>query len=105
MPGKYDVYVIADDTCFKVRPAVAATNAGGWFKVRNCTNFKVAVGFPSGVTAPGGSSPTIAPNGTAKYRIAAAASGVYSYTVHVSPAPGFVIPAVGESGPRIIVDP
>jgi len=105
MKGKNDVYVFGDGSGFKVRPAVASAARKKLFWVRNCTNCAIDLIFPQGLLAAAAASWTIKKKKNRSFKFSTSADGVYEYEVHVTPAPGYTVSAVGESGPRIIVDP
>jgi hypothetical protein len=120
MPGKYDVYVFKDGDTFYVRPAVAMVmRDAGVVKIRNLTDYTVEVGLFAGPHVP------ILPGANRDIEIPGSANGVYDYSVDVLVGPGPHGPgphgpgphdgpdggltnrvaAVGNSFPKIIVDP
>jgi hypothetical protein len=121
MPGRYDVYVFRDGETYYVRPAVAMVlQSAGQVKVRNLTDHAVEINLPAPI---GLYNPhvTIPPHETANIGFPATADGIYDYCVdvlvgpnpqvgtgsHVGPGSGTInkTPAVGNSFPKIIVDP
>jgi hypothetical protein len=105
MPGMHDVYVFEDDGTFYVRPAVAIVTNGpnAKLKIRNLTGHKVRVSLPTNLRTV--RSSTLRPGRAAKPRVKTGASGIFNYIVEVSLKPGVWVPAMGDSRPKIIVDP
>jgi hypothetical protein len=106
MPGgKHDVYILEVDGVFYARPAVAAVQGGVGKKlwVRNLTNREVTLKFPPGVVTP--ASFKVDPHDKKDVRIRPTADGIYDYSVLVRIASNIYAPALGNSGPKIIVDP
>lgn len=119
MAGKHDVYILEVDGEYRARPAVAAVEHGNGITFRNLTPYKVVVHFPSGLLKktpyPPVLPPAIAqllqtirelpPNSKNKnFRFAANVDGAFTYQAEVE-TPSGLVPVVGESGPKIIVDP
>ena len=124
MPGQHDVYIIPDDhDGYIARPAVAAVVHGHGIKFRNLTGFTVTLQLPPivqrRVTLPAKlvksaaakgvnlqSLPQdIPPGKTAHFHFKARASGLFLYTGYVQVSPTQRKEIVGESQPKIIVDP
>ncbi len=114
-PERHDVYVLEVDGVFKVRPAVVIVRGGpgAQLKIRNLTKYDVELDFPDKFLEVGKplrqraekrSSPPSGPFGPDKLTLPldANADGDYPYRVTVLTGGG--VPAVGESGPIIIVD-
>ena len=116
MSGKHDVYVLEVDGELRVRPAVAIVDGGAGVKlrIRNLTQYPAFLGFPSGPLAPGQPQTqlvepknTIGPGGKldrVQLPIDPSSDGDYNYHVFVI-KDGTVVSALGDSGPKIIVDP
>lgn len=102
MPANHDVFIVPDVNGFKVRPAVAVSTPNSPFKMRNLTDSAVAVHFPTGLMTTAGGD--IGPKASATFTVSSSANGVYDYTVEVD-VRGVRLQALGESGPRIIIDP
>jgi hypothetical protein len=117
VPGKHDVYVLEVDGEFRVRPAVAIVEGGNnrQLKIRNLTGYEIELDLPNGLLAQGQaqqptakkkSRPNSGPGGPDKLTLSldGNADGDYAYHVYVLKNGGRW-EAVGESGPKIIVDP
>ena len=128
MAGKHDVYVFYDsqNKTFKVRPAVASVEHDHGVKVRNLTDYPIMVRFADDVLTqyklpPAVSQvlPTLPPalqqwlesmprriekNSGDKFHFKSNVSGLLEYNVDVE-TPHGTEHAVGESSPKIIVDP
>jgi hypothetical protein len=121
MAGTHDVHILEIEGEFRVRPAAAAVTCGSGAKVkiRNLTGYDAMVFFPAGLLKTGVSpNDTLSPKGqpgdkkgfdllhgpTEIPPIPAVATGQYSYQVFVIKN-GTPVPAKGDSGPTLIVDP
>lgn len=127
MAGKHDVYILEVDGEYRARPAVAAVEHGNGITFRNLTPYPVKLSFPAGLlkkfplsavqmqALPRGMSAFVAqllqntrildPNSQNKnFKFAHNANGAFSYQADVQEPTG-PVPVVGESGPKIIVDP
>lgn len=109
MPGQFDVYVFEDGGTFYVRPAVAmVSRSDEVVKVRNLTDHPVEIRLSGPI---GGQSPhvTIPSHETANIGSVGTANGVFDYCVDVvldnDPHHMIKVPALGNSFPKIIVDP
>jgi hypothetical protein len=117
MPGRYNVYVFKDGAKYYVKPAVAMVShtldADG-VKIRNLTDYTLEVALFSGphIHIPAGQVRSVL--------IPDDADGVYDYSVDVLVGPGphgsgphsgpegglaDKVAAIGNSFPKIIVDP
>jgi len=119
MPGSHDVYVIEIDNEYRIRPAVTAVRAGRRLKIRNCLDKDIVCVFsPDAVRRTGAVqvvtnrrnevvavATDIAAHNGAGMSLKKTADGVYPYRVLVVKSPKRWVEAVGESGPRMIVDP
>ena len=103
--GKHDIYVFSDDNGYKVRPAVAMAARANKISVRNCTDKRVFVDFQGAPVVPESGTPLIGADSSKKFKLLEGANCVYPFQVLVTVAPGFTVAAVGQSGPKLIVDP
>lgn len=117
MSGKHDVYVLEADGAFRVRPAVVIVDGGpnAKLKIRNLTGYDIECDFPNGILAAGQSQqptakkrikPNSGVNGPDKLTLLldGNADGDCEYQIYVLKNGGRW-EAVGESRPKIIVDP
>ena len=129
MPGgKHDVYILEVDGEYRARPAVVPVEHGNGITFRNLTDYPVTLRFPTDLVrklpfpgkALGSLQPvwrqrllaawnrpyeTVSPNSSsATFKFVAGANGAFSYEADVE-EPGGPVPVIGESGPKIIVDP
>lgn len=104
MAGIHDVYVFAEGNEFLVRPAVVAVSRSGKkLKVRNLTDYPITLTFREGVIE--GNSCAVGAQKSADAEIGALADGIHEYTVDVALRDGTCKKAIGNSWPKIIVDP
>jgi len=101
MPGKYDAYIIDVEGRFMVRPAVAAVEPNGTFKIRNLTDFPATV-TPD--TALNTRPLHIAAGDWDQFHVNPRADGLYQYEVWLRIG-GTDLRVNGESDPVIIIDP
>ena len=119
MPGgKHDVYILEVDGEYRARPAVAAAS-GKAIGFRNLLSHPVIIVFTPGWVKVRGASPgmenilLLGPGAKSNAtQLDPLAEGVLAYEARVlvqAQTPGGVpfalVPVVGESGPKIIVDP
>jgi hypothetical protein len=116
MAGKHDIYVLEADGEFRVRPAVAIVQGGKdkRLRIRNLTEYLAFLVFPNGpLDAAESQTQSVQAKGTVgqagkvdrvTLSIDQNADGDYDYQVFVLKN-GTAVPAKGESGPKIIVDP
>jgi len=102
MAGKHDVYIVNVGGEYRVRPAVAAVEKT--LKIRNVTSEPAVLMFPPG-TILEGDLQTVQPlQKNVTFTIAPTAKDTVSYTVALAKN-SELIPAKGESGPTLIIDP
>ncbi|MGE5358625.1 MAG: hypothetical protein ACM3NQ_06360 [Bacteroidales bacterium] len=104
MPGaKYDIYVYEDAGVFYARPApVIVDRQKGKLKVRNLTKKKITLTFQDGVVT---ENPTVITGNHGDIELDPAADGIYGYDIGVKLTTKFSGRALGNSAPKIIVDP
>jgi len=108
MAGKYDIYIIEAGGEYRVRPAVAMVEGSGGggvkpLKIRNVTGHTTILAFPPNFIVQQ-DIVTIGSKGTATVNLVQGLDGNYPYSVVVCKN-GELLPAKGESGPSVIVDP
>ena len=105
MKGKYDIYIYEDGGAFYTRPPVVAVEGGNGkkLKVRNLTGRTITLTFPPGVVTP--ATITVRAHKKGQVDIDPAADGIYDYSVQVRLTSTIQAPALGNSWPKIIVDP
>jgi hypothetical protein len=118
MPGRYDIYVFDEDGVFYTRPAVAMVEGGKEkkklmveggkdkkkLKVRNLTGRSITLTFPKRVLL-GATLLTVGPHKKGQADIDPNADGIFDYQVQVSLTRKIQTAALGNSWPKIIVDP
>jgi hypothetical protein len=118
-PTKSDIFVYEENGVFYARPSPAIVDsAHGVVRVRNLTGRSVKVTFPFGVVAvppPRGRRRQVnrklphvvgvTAGRTRRVPLGPAASGIHTYQVQVTVAPGIKALALGHSAPKLIVDP
>jgi hypothetical protein len=107
MRGKYDVYVFEDGGVFYTRPAVAMVEGGKdkrQLNVRNLTGRSITLAFPKGVLL-GTTQLVIKAHKPGQADIDPNADGVFDYQVQVRLTTKIQAQALGNSWPKIIVDP
>jgi hypothetical protein len=130
MKGKWHIYILEVDGQYRVRPAVATVGwpdheggnpdppqtpppvanpnpnlapKRGQIGIRNLTACPLVIVFPPGLLQ-GSNVQGVAGGAKVSLDLVADADGIYPYAVNVV-TPNGVVPAVGESGPSIIIDP
>ena len=104
MPASHDGYILQEETGFKVRPPIIVKGAGDALRFRNLAQHAATIIFPSGLVEQK-ESPPIPPGGSSiDFTILRGANGVYQYAVEIA-LNDLSLRAIGESGPKIIVDP
>jgi hypothetical protein len=102
MPGRHDVYVFEDDGVYYVRPGVAMVVRDAGVKVRNLTDHHLDLRLNGGH----GLVWHVEPHSGATFAIPDVLNGIYDYRVDVILVADTVkVPALGNSFPKIIVDP
>lgn len=110
MAGKFDIYIIDVGGEYRVRPAVTMVEGSGpgagtakQLKIRNVTGHTAILAFPANFIT-GQDVVILAGKASTPLNLAQNLDGHYSYSVMISQN-GELVPAKGESGPSVIVDP
>jgi hypothetical protein len=99
---RHDVFIFKDNGTdqFRVRPAVVVKEKSTDLKIRNFCDHTVEVTFHDGCAHP--DTLSIGSKNGDTFGVCST-PGVYEYTVMVQ-TPGGPVEAVGESGPKMIID-
>jgi hypothetical protein len=105
MPGKYDIYVYEEGGVFYARPspAIVEGGRGKHLRIRNLSKKKITLSFPPGVIV--GDEVSIPARKHGQVDLDPNADDIYEYVVSVRLTSAFSSHALGNSAPKIIVDP